>query len=336
MKKIKYEEIKKLEYIDNHDFNDNRCLDICAFYSDLDNEFKLYLLVEGELKKVKTPGPSSGTYWSKKIVDNNKDCYFDLIHLIINNCYFQNVYKNICIVDTLDSIIADIRNFGTIIHKQFIIWDYIKDLENNTRFANTYVTELEYLMGIVRSFFDLIYDIIVYFHYHYNDQNATFPATLSKFFKRREQRDFGINNEFKIFFDDIEPLFNLCKDIRDSIYHRGSTPKIIFITENGPGFGTQNIQGLSSDTFFKFKEFFSDDAGFKDNMAPNEIVSVFYLINKIIKFCIESTDKLAQVIKKAFCLPEPLSSQYKLFYRDYDSIYLNNIDEYLKQFWIKP
>lgn len=326
---------EKLEEIEFIDFcPEDRTIYGTVHYSDIENKFVGYMEQGEELIQIPIE-PVSGTYWSKKLVDPQKDCYLEILNLILNNYSFSNPNKSKNILMHFNSLSNDIINFGTLINKQFILWDYIKNSEKPIRFSNIYVTELEYLMGLVRSFFDLIYAIIVSLYAQFRPKlDFSFPNTLNKFYQRIER--YEVDEPILDFLKEIQPLFRLCKDIRDGIYHRGETPQIIFITENGPGISMQKIEGLMSGPFFQFNDFFEDDPKFKDHLLKNDIASIFYLINRIIQFALESTNKLVEAIENTFIKPKSISNEYKTFFRAHEVQYLNKINEYLDQCWIEP
>lgn len=157
-------------------------------------------------------------------------------------------------MNVIIAIEQDIHNFGAIIHKQFILWEYVKKNENYPVLQDLYITEVEYLMGLIRSFFDLLYEVFKLILSLSKHQLSELPKTLGSFSDRVHQRSkqneelsgflkssYGFNDILSDFFSDILPLFRLCRKIRDSIYHRGKTPQIIFITENGPAIGMRKI-----------------------------------------------------------------------------------------------
>ncbi len=329
--------LKEIEYVD-YCPKDNRILFGTIYFSDLEKEFKVFVDPKDELTHLKCLGHSQGPYWSKTIVDTELDHFFKIINLIANNYSFNLPHdKEKDLMKYFNALTKDILNFGALIHKQFIIWEHIKNVGIDTHFSNIYTTELEYLMGLVRSFFDLIYKIIVSLYYIFNPKiPKKFPETLNKFYKRIDDKKYDISEPIKDFFNEILPLFRLCKNIRDSIYHWGMTPDVIFITEKGPGIGMQEIKGFIKDPFSDFKEFFEDDPNFADNLLKNDICSLFYLINRIIKFSLESTEKLADAIENTFDKPQSISNEYKIFFRAHQVQYINKIDEYLDQCWIEP
>jgi len=327
-----------LEKIDFIDFcpDDGRMIYGTVHYSDKENKFIGYFEQNKKLIPVNIE-PVTGTYWSKEPVDSQFDCYFKIINLILNNYSFTNPKKTKNIITHFNGLSNDITNFGTLINKQFILWEHIKNSRKPSRLSNIYVTELEYFMGLVRSFFDIIYNIIVSLYTQFKPKLPfTFPPTLNKFYGRRKKNNYEISEYFSNFFNDIESLFRLCKNIRDGIYHRGEKPQIIFITEKGPGISMQKIEGLINGPFSDFQDFFEDDPKFRDHLLKNDIASIFYLINRIIQFALESTNKLADAIEDTFNKPQSISNEYKVFFRAHEVQYLNKIDEYLHQCWIEP
>lgn len=204
-------------------------------------------------------------------------------------------------------------------------------------------------MGLIRSFFDLLYAVLNIILSLSKHRLSNLPVSLGGFSDRAYTRStlkgkdlseylkssYGFNDPFVDFFTDILPLFRLCRKIRDSIYHSGKTPEIIFITEKGPAIGMGKI-GDHEDPFYGFRNFFEDDMKFLNNLLENDLVSLFYFVNGLIQFTLKSSDKFANALIQSFNMPEGISNDYFIFLRGPEIEFINRIPQYLKQFWLSP
>lgn len=352
--------LKELPFITNVP-NDGRAIPSIHFFDEKTKRYRLFLPHKNnKFMEMNTGGRDllKGIYWSKYNINPKKDLFMGVIHLLSNNFSFEDPNgKNKGLVDLTNSLIQDIHNFGAIIHKQFIIWDYIKSLNklpSRTNAYDIYATEIEYLMGLIRSFFDLFYNIFRLLSEISNPNmiNINFKKVSSLGgFSDKVGRDikstgksqidvlksYGLTNDFIIYFRSLFPLFRLSRKIRDAIYHDGDTPNIIFITENGPGIGMRNFDPYYGDPFLSFKEIFKREENFNNCLMKNDIVSLFYFINVIIGSSLDYAELFGQAVLSFYKkLPENISNEYKIFIKGPEIKYINKIPNYLRDAWMMP
>jgi hypothetical protein len=320
--KIPTTEFNKVKYI-NYIPTDGRQLMLLGFYSAETSEFIMYTPDgKGNLLNFKAE-PIQAEYVSNKPVESETDIY--LKHLLFNNLS----YPEICKIFT--SITHDIINFGTIIHKQNIIFDCTKNLLSSpVLVGNIYVTEIEYLMGVLRSYFDLLHDILICLFKRNKLPNL--PNSLGKIadadFDKIKQK-YNLSQALIDYFSEILPLFRLCRQMRDNIYHRGIDDNLIFITKRGPGINDDY------EPFDSFRAFLRKDGVYQNNLIPKNIGSLFYFINLLVLFSIESSNKLADSLEKTFQLPPPILNNYNVYVRSPQIKYINQITDNLKKCWIE-
>lgn len=194
------------------------------------------------------------------------------------------------------------------------------------------MTEVEYLMGLIRSFYDLLYDIMMYLRKKYDLKlPCQLPSKLSTLFNNimKEGIDevslkYSIKDPLKDFLLLIQPFFLIWREFRNDIYHGGRYPEIIFITENGPGISIEEDITGRYNPFHNFKEFFENDDNYNDNLVPKNIGSLFYFINKLIKLVIEHAESFAEVIEDLYC-SQQISEDYSLYLRGPTVKYINKI-----------
>lgn len=320
-------EIRKLPFID-HIPCDGKKVFLQPMYSEKERRFKLYIPYEkGKLVEIKNGEPVESLYWSKDIVDSESDIYIELVHLLVNYFSFPKLSS------VLISIVNDILNLGTIIYKQLILFDCLKDNSRPKVLAGRiYKTEIEYFMGLIRSFYGLKYEVLRYLFY--KCRLLELPDSLGKIadmiYRGNEiEKKYKLNQSIINYWNQILPLFRVCRTMRDKIYHRGTEPDMIFITENGPGVS------IDREPFSEFKNFVWSDEVSQKNMLENNIASLFYFFNKITKLVTESAELFATTLKETFRPLQPISEEYKVYLRGPEIMYLNSVQNYLNEYWIK-
>lgn len=354
--------LKELPFISNIPA-DGRAIPSLELFDDNIKKHRAFIPYKNnEFMEINTGGNGliKGIYWSKYIDNYKTSLYMGSIHLLYNNfSYIDPKGKNKGLIDIIHSIIQDIYNFGAIIHKQHIIWNYIQSNNNIPSRSNAYdiyITEIEYLMGLIRSYFDLLYEIFIKLS-NYSSPNMTNInlkkiKTLGKFSDkiiRDVEASNGKLNQYKVlksynltepfinFFTEILPLFRLSRNIRDAIYHSGKTPQIIFITDNGPGISMKNINSYFNDPFSVFKEIFKKEENFDINLLENDIVSLFYFVNVLIGLVLDYTELFGQAIQSFYKkLPDNISNEYFILIKGPEIKYINKITNNLKDAWLIP
>ena len=317
-------ELEKIPFID-YPPKDGRILYLQPVYLENIGEFKMYAPHTSDKLIEMWCDPIESVFWSKEKVNPETEIYIELIHILANNISFPKVSN------LLDSIVNDVRNLGTIIHKQFIIFDYMQNSSQPSFSGRVYKTEVEYFMGLVRSLYDLLYEVLRFLFDHY--KICQLPDGLGKIADRDFEeisKKYKFNQPIVSYFGQILPLFKVCRKMRNNIYHHGTEPNIIFETEKGPG--------VSSDKppFSEFKDFVWQDEVSQKNMMEKEVASLFYFFNRITTWVLKSTQLFTIALKEAFELPQPISNEYKIYLRGDGIRYLNNLQDYLEDYWIKP
>ncbi len=317
---VNKDELNKLEFISNFP-KDGRNLYMLNYYTN-DNELISHIPNKtGGLQKIKFKDLTEGSYWSKKIVDRNRDIFLEMHNMLANIFSYSEISNKLIDIEN------DIHKFGAIIHKQKIIYEYYKS--NKIQPWQIYKTEIEYLMGLVRSFYGLVYDVLKFLLNKLN--NCNLPKSLGTFADKNIDdmiSKYSLNDSLARYFSNTIPLFRICRKMRDDIYHRGKEAGILFITGNGPGVATETIP------FNYFKDYIWDDELSQNNLMGNKVGSLYYFVNKLVKLVLDSTNELPQVLYNTCKCPEPISKDYKMFIRGCEIKYLNDISCNLKKYWM--
>lgn len=325
--KVASSEFAKLPYI-KYGPNDSRIIQLQPFYSEEESRFRMFVpLPDGKLVEMKSAGrPTQATYWSKRIVNPVNDIYVSLLYLIANNLSFPKIYS------TSIGIMRDIYNFATLISRQSVLFEYCKSHPVHiVAIYNIFEIEIEYLMGLNRSFYGLLHNVLKELYKIYK-RSQQLPDSLGKIADvglEKAKEKYQLEKPIIEFLAEILPLFKICRKMRDDIYHHGKDTGIVFYTEYGPGISIDNPP------FNEFKDFLENDPVYQNNLVEHNIGSLFYFFNKLISFALKSADMLAEKIKEAFELPQGLTDGYRLFLTGPDIKYLNEIDNNLQKCWMK-
>lgn len=322
-------ELENEPYID-HIPSDGRVIFGTIYYNDLKGKF------EENTTGLKIIDFYKQTYWSKEIVDTKKDIELNLINLLVNNYSFDEI-TNLC-----SSVEQDIFNFGALIEKQRILWKFYQVNDSKIDLTDSYMTEFEYLMGLIRSFYDLLFDIYKGLREIYKPKHPKLPNTLGSLSDKIDKKGwadvkltYGLEKNFIKFLKGILPLFETCRRIRNDIYHKGKYPKsLVFQTAKGPAIGFMKPHSKDEfNPFYYLKDYVIRDQVFAMNMLPNEVGSFFYFINKMIKLTIDSSETFADTIETIF-KSQSISNEYKTYLRGPTIMQINEIPINLEKCWI--
>ncbi|NMC59172.1 MAG: hypothetical protein GYA51_07300 [Candidatus Methanofastidiosa archaeon] len=351
-----YYKLNEIPFISNIP-KDGRIIPLSPFFDENEKKYRLIIRHKGKYLEIVTGDPVKSTYWSKKIVNQKEDLHMRLIHVLTNNFSFPDIEeKNKGLSDLTGYLIQDIHNFGAVIHKQFILWDYISstyEKPSDSSLYDLYIVEIEYLMGLVRSFFDLIYNIFTILMNGSKiklkislKKRKTLGSFSDKIIKDIEKSNgklsqtdvltsYGLPDPFIKFFDEILPLFRLTRKIRDAIFHSGKTLGTIFLIEKGPGISMQKLEPYINDPFSSFKDFFINDENFANNLLKHDIASLFYFVNRIIEYSLEYAELFCHAIIRVFKVPENISNDYLVCITGPEIKHINKIPDYLDQVWLE-
>jgi len=208
---------------------DGRNILLNPYYDDQEKTYKLYLQKGDKLSHV-IAIPSKCCYWSKQIVDNKTDIFINFIDVMAKHYSYEPIMKH------LFRIISDICNFSTFIEKYFIYLDIFRK-NKDLSISNMVVTDIECYFGNVRSFFDLLQNIIKYLWY--KEKKIKLPDSYEKMVnKNRDEikEKYELSDILSNYYSGTRDFFYKCRKIRNSIYHRGPDIQIAFCFEDGFAF----------------------------------------------------------------------------------------------------
>lgn len=173
----------------------------------------------------------------------DSDLFIPFVHLMWQRASWPEVCPMI------SAICDDFRNMGISISKLRFFFDHRASLTAVTRFAET---ELEYMLTVTRSVFDLLQEIISILWKtcvklfdaaaETYRRGRSLPPTFSKLVLKDKsepkttaeiQRIYGLPELFAQEYVRITPFFSQLRHARDAIMHGGSETGHLFITERG-------------------------------------------------------------------------------------------------------
>lgn len=264
-----------------------------------------------------------------KIVDTSEVDYVaktpakstDVLIPFVHIMWQQASWKEIC--PQIIAISEDFHNMGTSIAKLRHIHEFRAKIgsKGSHRFA---LTELEYLVTLCRTTFDLLQEMIATIwkiKIRLIDETAeqfrlshSLPKTFSKMVLDEKETPrtaaqiksrFGLPDALAEQYEQAAPFFSKLRQIRDRIIHGGSGFGLIFDTE----------RGFCVDP--KSKPFDEFGHWLPEHYYNENIVSVLPWIANTINGTIGTCNNLVRALASCIKLPPPLAPGYAIFIRGY-------------------
>jgi hypothetical protein len=239
---ITIDALKSVPYLKTEHLGDGRTVNLMPMWDG--NNWRVWIdtpvgLIEGKMLDT-VEGDYIGLGAAKE-----SDLFIPFVHLM-----WQRVsWPEVC--PFISAISDDFHNMGTSLAKLKHFFLQQKNLppRSASRFA---YTELEYLVMLTRSVFDLLQEMISILwanHVQLTDPNAeirrrsrTLPSTFSKVVLRDKrvartaaeiEDDFGLPRPLAEEYSRVVSFFARLRDLRDALVHRGTGLGEIFVTEKG-------------------------------------------------------------------------------------------------------
>tara|TARA_B100001939_G_scaffold90836_1_gene77819 strand:- start:165 stop:1145 length:981 start_codon:yes stop_codon:yes gene_type:complete len=212
----------------------------------------------------------------------------------------------------IPGITSDLQNFGATLAKLRILHFY--GLSTGKNVTRPVVTEIEYLFGLARSFFDLLQETIagIWSTVRFRDPNLK-KKNLKKSFSDIVLFDNKLLTAAEIaerhylpmrlaeFYAKQAPFYQRIKAYRESVYHFGASPELIFQTEKG--FAVKSDQppfaALISWPF--------------DHALPNDLNSLHFAFAKIIDCTIQACNDMAAAFLETIQFPPPIAPGFDYY-----------------------
>ena len=324
---MKTSEFNKLPYL-SHKPNDGRQIPIRIAHFAEENRFSGFIPLSDQLLPIKLE-PVEGAFRSLTILQPETDRIFSILEVLENHFSFPKISK------WTEALQADHFNFASFLRKQVLLQRARVLDPEYADLSDIHRLELEYLTGLVRAFYDLIYSVLCELYGHYGLysqlQIKKLPKTLGTFADAEDlsllYTKYKFNEPLKAYFNSILPLLRVCRAVRDSIYHHGADIRLIFNTERGPAIS------LEQWPFLPFKDFFFVGPESQAALSSDNLASLFYFEVKLIYSTLKAADDFAIILQQAFKLLPSISEKYHLILRSPHMKYVNNLPQYMIRPW---
>lgn len=266
------------------------------------------------LIKIKVVGLTEGDYVGREAA-NASDLFIPFIDFMWQRASWPEI------VDLITAIADDFHNMGTSVAKLRLFFDSQKKLPpmGASRFAST---ELEYLVMLCRTVFDLMQEMIsitwakkVQLHEAEAEQRrkqVKLPDTFSKMVlvdKKRPripaeiEQKYGIPKLLAEEYANLTPFFSRLRTVRDNVVHGRKGIGHVFNTERGFCINPKLTP-------------FSQFTGWRQEHSYNEnIASVLPWIADVILQTIDACSKLMGAFATVVAFPAEMAPGYRVFVR---------------------
>ena len=310
---IALEELKKLSYLDVSAL-DGRTVNLMPLWDGTD--WHMWTDTPVGLIEMKIVDAAESDYVAKSAA-RQSDLFIPFIHIM----WQQASWGEIC--PLIIAISEDFHNMGTSVAKLRHFHESQKQIESRGthKFAST---ELEYLVTLCRTTFDLLQEMIAVIwktKVQLHDETAeafrrahSLPKTFSKMVLHEKElmrnaaeieTQFGLPKPLAEQYQRIAPFFSELRRIRDRIVHGGSGFGMIFDTE----------RGFCVDP--KMRPFNTFQSWRPEHYYNENIVSVLPWIADTILKTIDACNSLVGAFGSVVQLPPPIAPGYGVFVRGY-------------------
>lgn len=311
MQLIKFEDLKAVSYLKTEHL-DGRTVNLMPLWDG--HHWRSWFPTPEGLVEGKMVDSIEGDYVSNTPAMDS-DLFIPFVHLM----WQRASWPEIC--PLIVAICDDFHNMGTSVAKLQHFFNCRKNLPDGAarRFAST---ELEYLVILARTVFDLLQEMISLIwstHVKLLDPSAearrrssSLPETFSKIVLHNKQnlksadeieKQYGLPEPLAKGYASIGPFFSQLRDLRDSIVHGGQGLNVIFDTERGFCVDPKTAP-FSSFHGWRFEHYYNQ-----------RIASVLPWIADTILGTIDACNSLMGLFESIIQLPPEIAPEYRIFVR---------------------
>lgn len=305
-------ELWRLPYVDVVP-DGNRSVLLGRPYFDSENkDWHLYFEVrKGWVGRIAGGEVIHGTYYAKQPADPTRDVELRLATLITQHLSFPRLIRK------LHSLENDIQNCAAVLEKYHLI----SAVEQEHGYASLLiVTELEYLLTLIRSMYDLLNEIVR----EIAPILISLDGTQNRVVKKRLPSSFAkvvLRGDRRISGDEIvantqlppqlanwyvleAPAFRVLRDVRDTVIHRGMTlPTVYDIPDRGLAVARDEAVWSKFDLWTE-----------ADTIETN-LVSLRAVFASFVRHIVGATDRLAAAVGSCVQLPEAIAKDVRVYMR---------------------
>lgn len=315
---IVIEHLNEIPYLD-HKILKDRVIPSLLFY--IDQEWHSWILNSNKIIKLNIK-PLEGRYFAREPEFEN-DIYLEFFNFLGQKALRKEIIK------PYNGIYNDIMNICASLAKFNLLYEHSK--EKNNEVSRMVATEIEYIINVCRSIFDLLQEIISELWENITlIDNSLHKQKLPKSFRKMVLIDEKLMNKneiskkysippiFSEYYSRYGEFFQLLRKFRDNISHHGSSIEYIFITKRG--FGVLENE----------KPFCLLNKWNESHKLPNQISSLRASIGYIINNTISACEDFSITIQKLVEFPNEISPNLKIFLKMFYSSELLKLDDVIK------
>lgn len=322
------EEAKKLPYV-KHLPNDGRAISNHSFYDYENKDWILHIPIgHGKLARIAGGEVVVGSYLASQPANPSKDLEFPLGTFLIQHLSFRDI------INLLYGLESDFHNCSSILEKYLLI--SLQSKEQRDGAIQLLVAELEYLVIIVRSIYDLLQKIsklaaalIRNLHEPHNRIVKELPDSFAKVVmhgSRRRSKD-EIIQQYQLppplagFYVAESEHFQWLRDLRVAIEHHGKSPGLIFNIGDG-------IAIKSDEEPWPFLPIWRPEL-----LKPNGLGSLRAVFLYLVLKALELTKQYVKAYASCIAVPPAIGPGYRFYIRDYFSHHLVSLRLTLESPW---
>lgn len=322
------EEAKKIPYVKNIP-HDGRDISNHTFYDHENKDWILHLPIgKGKLARIRGGEVVVGGYLASQSENPDKDLAFPLGTFIIQHLSFRDT------LSVLYSLESDFHNCSSILEKYLLISLRPKEQRSGTDLL--LAGELEYLVIIIRSIYDLLQKIsksvtaiIRNLQEPYNRIVEDLPDSFAKIVisgSRSRTKD-ELIERYKLplplakFYIAESEHFQWLRDLRVAVEHHGKSPGTIFDLEDGMAVKTDEAP-------WSFLPIWKPELIRKNSLGSLRAVFLF-LVSEVLKL----TTRYERAYTSCIAIPPAIGPGYRFYIRDYFSHHLVNLTSALESPW---
>lgn len=322
------EEAKKLPYV-THLPNDGRAISNHSFYDHENKDWILYLPIKnGKLARIAGGEVVTGGYLASKSANPSKDLEFPLGTFIIQHLSFRGI------INLLYGVESDFHNCSSILEKYLLI--SLQSKEQRDGAIQLFVAELEYLVIIIRSIYDLLQKIsklaaalVRNLDEPHNRIVEELPDSFAKVVMHGSHRRskgelierYRLPPPLAEFYIAESEYFQWLRDLRVAIEHHGKSPGLIFNIEDG-------IAIKYEEAPWSFLPIWRPEL-----LRPNGLGSLRAVFLYLVSEALGLTTRYVKAYASCIAVPPAIGPGYKFYIRDYFSHHLVSLRSSLESPW---
>lgn len=322
------EEAKKLPYV-KHLPKDGRAISNYSFYDHENKDWVRHIaLGNGKLSRIAGGKVIYGGYLASKPENPEKDLIFPLSTFLIQHLSFREI------INVLLGLEDDFHNCSSILQKYLLISLLPKEQRDGA--GQLLLVELEYLLIVIRSLYDLLQKISKFaaalirsLDEPHNRIVAELPDSFAKVVmhgSHRRSKDeliqrYQLPPPIAEFYVAESEHFQWIRDLRDEIEHHGKSPRLIFDIEDGMAIKADEAP-------WSFLPIWRPELLRQNGLGSLRAVFL-YLISK----ALELTTRYVRAYSSCIKVPPAIGPGYMFYIRDYFSHHLVDLLSSLNNPW---